>query len=64
MRGGGRGTESYDCKKALPSINRSILSGALFRTATSVPTPIRGGTVENRVKAVPGGERVDAGVGW
>jgi hypothetical protein len=24
--GGGRGAESYDCKKAWPSINRSMLS--------------------------------------
>jgi hypothetical protein len=29
--GGGRGAVSYECKKAWPSINRSILSGAPYR---------------------------------
>ncbi len=55
---------SYDCKKAWPSINRSIFSGAPFRTAKSVPTLLRGGRVEKKASLWKGGVGgLDVGVG-
>jgi hypothetical protein len=39
MGGGGRGAESYDCKKAWPSLNHSMLSGCHAPRSSELKKP-------------------------